>query len=84
MGSACSSYGERRDAYRVLVGKPEGKRQFGRLRLRWEDNIRINIQKVGWGAAWTGLIWLRTGVSGGCLWVTKLRVLSNSGNFLTV
>ena len=44
--------GERRGVYRVLVGKPEGKRPFGRPRRRWDDNIKIDIQKVGWGA-WT-------------------------------
>ena len=52
--------GHRRGAYRVLVGKPEGMRVFGRPRCRWEDNIKIDIQEVGCGA-WTGLIWLRTG-----------------------
>ena len=36
--------------YRVLVGKPEGKRPLGRQRRRWEDNIKMDIQKVGWGA----------------------------------
>jgi hypothetical protein len=42
---------------RVLVGKPEGKRPLGRLRRRWEDNIEMDLQEVGWGP-WTGLIWL--------------------------
>jgi len=50
--------GERRGAYRVLVGKPEGKRLLGRLRCRWADNIKMDLQEVGWGP-WTGLIWLR-------------------------
>ena len=48
--------GERRRAYK-LVGKPQGKRPLGRTRHRWEDNIKINLQKVGWGA-WTEFIWL--------------------------
>ena len=39
--------GERRGAYRVLVGKPEGKRPLGRPRRRWEDNIKIDLQEVG-------------------------------------
>jgi len=39
-----------RDVYRVLVGKPEGKRQLGRLRLRWEDNIKMDLQEVGCGS----------------------------------
>jgi hypothetical protein len=41
--------GERRGMYRVLVGKPEGKRQLGRPTCRWEDNIKMNLQEVGCG-----------------------------------
>ena len=41
--------GERRGVYRVLVGKPEGKRPLGRPKRRWEDNIKIDIQEVGCG-----------------------------------
>jgi len=41
--------GEDRGVHRVLVVKPEGKRPLGRTRLRWEDNIKINLQKVGGG-----------------------------------
>ena len=41
--------GERRGVYRVLVGKPEGKRPLGRPRCRWEDNIKLDLQKVGCG-----------------------------------
>jgi len=40
---------ERRGVYRVLVGEPEGKRPLGRPRCRWEDNIKIDLQEVGWG-----------------------------------
>jgi hypothetical protein len=48
--------GEGRDVYRVLVGKPEGKRSLGRPRRRWEDNIRMDLQEVGCvGMDWTGL-----------------------------
>jgi hypothetical protein len=43
MGGACSTYGERRGVYRVLEGKPEGKIPFGRPRLRWEDNIKMDL-----------------------------------------
>jgi len=39
--------GERRGVYRVLVGKPEGKRLLGILRRRWEDNIKMDFQEVG-------------------------------------
>jgi hypothetical protein len=41
--------GERRGAYRVLVGNPEGRRPLGRSRHRWEDNIRMDLREVGWG-----------------------------------
>jgi hypothetical protein len=41
--------GEKRNAYRILVGKPEGKRPLGRSRRRWEDNIRIEFREVRWG-----------------------------------
>jgi len=41
--------GDRRGAYRVLVGKPEGNKPHGRPRRRWEDNIKMNPQEVGWG-----------------------------------
>jgi hypothetical protein len=49
MGRTCGTYGRRRDAYRALVGKPEGKRPLERLRRRREDNIKDNIFEVGWG-----------------------------------
>jgi hypothetical protein len=48
--------GEERGTYRVLVGKPEGKRPLGRPRRKWEDNIRMDLQKVGCGNMyWIGL-----------------------------
>ena len=58
--------GERRGVYRILVEKPEGKRPLGRPMLRWEDNIKMDLQEVGCGV-WTGLIWLRIGTDGGSL-----------------
>jgi hypothetical protein len=45
------------------MGKPEGKRSFGRPKHRWEDTIKMDLQQVGWGA-WTGVIWLRIGTDG--------------------
>ena len=45
-----ASMGESRGGYRVLVGQPEGKRPLGRSRLRWEDNIKMGLQEVGWGS----------------------------------
>jgi hypothetical protein len=56
---------EGRGVYRILVGRPEGRRPLGRPRHRWED-IKMDLQKVGWGA-WTGLIWLRIETGGGLL-----------------
>jgi hypothetical protein len=49
MSGACSTYGEGRDVYRVLVVKPEENRRLGRPRRRWEDNIRMGFQEVGCG-----------------------------------
>jgi hypothetical protein len=43
MGGACSTMGEKRNAYRLLVGKPEGKRALGKLRCRWVDNIEMDL-----------------------------------------
>ena len=54
MGGAYSMYGVRRDVYRVLVGKPEGKRPLGRPRRRWEENIKTDLQEVGCG----GMDWI--------------------------
>jgi hypothetical protein len=65
---------EGRCAYRILVGRPERRRLLGRPRCRWEDNIKMDLQEVGWGGmdsfihsfihSWTGLIWLRIGTGG--------------------
>jgi hypothetical protein len=48
--------GEKRNAYRLLVGKPEGKRPLGRPRRRWVDNVRTGLGEVGWSDVdWIGL-----------------------------
>jgi hypothetical protein len=48
--------GETRNAYRILVGKPEGKRPLGRPRRRWMDNINIYLRELGWdGVDWIDL-----------------------------
>jgi hypothetical protein len=47
MGRACSSHGEKRNAWGVSVGKAEGKRPLGLLRIRWENNIEINVIDIG-------------------------------------
>jgi hypothetical protein len=46
--------GKKRNAYRLLVGKPEGKRQLGRPRCRWVDNIKMDLLVIGWG----GVDWI--------------------------
>ena len=54
MSGACSAYGG--GVYRVLVGKPEGKRPLGKPRRRWEDNIKMDLHEVGcWGMDWIEL-----------------------------
>jgi hypothetical protein len=56
MGGACSAYWEEEGAYRVLVGKPEGRRPLGRPRRRWEDNIKTDLREVACGCVdWIGL-----------------------------
>jgi len=54
MGRECNTYGRGRGAYRVLLGKQEGKRQLGRPRRRWEDNIKMNLQEV----EYVGIDWI--------------------------
>jgi hypothetical protein len=57
---------EKRGAYRILVGRQKRRRPLGRPRHRWDDNIKMDLQEVGWGA-WTGLSWLRIRTGGGLL-----------------
>jgi hypothetical protein len=55
----------KRNEYRILVGKPEGKSPLGRPRYRWVDNIKMDLRQDG--VVWTGLIWLRIRTRGGPL-----------------
>ena len=76
--------GERRVIYRVLVGKPEGKRPLGRPRLRWEDNIMMDLQEVGFG----GMDWIKLAQDRDRWWtlvnaVMNLWVPENVGNLFT-
>jgi hypothetical protein len=66
---------EKRNAYRLLVGKPEGKRPLGRPRRRWVDNIMIYLGEVGWGDVdWIGLAQDRIRWRALVDWVLNLRV----------
>jgi hypothetical protein len=58
--------GEERKVYKILVGKPEGKRPLGRPRRRCEDGIRMDRMEIG-GRMWSGFNWLRIGAGGGLL-----------------
>jgi hypothetical protein len=56
MGMACSTNGEKRTAYRILVGKPEGERPLGRPRRRLVDNIKMDLREIEWdGIDWIDL-----------------------------
>jgi hypothetical protein len=59
--------GEERKLYKVLVGKPEGKRPLGRPRSRLENGIRMDVREIGLGGLWIGFDWLRTVTGGGLL-----------------
>ena len=77
-------YGDRRGVYRVLVGKPERKRPLGRPRRRWEDNIKMDVQELGFGGMdWNELAQDRDRWRALVNDVMNLRVPQNAGNFLT-
>jgi hypothetical protein len=76
--------GEKRVAHSVLVGKPEGKGPFGRHRLRWEDNIKMDLQEVGGGGMdWIELAQERDRWRALVNAVMNFQVPLNAGNFLT-
>jgi hypothetical protein len=60
MGGVCSTNGGKRNAYRLLVVKPEGRRPLGRPRRIWVDNIRMDLVEVEWG----DVVWFRIGTGG--------------------
>jgi hypothetical protein len=57
---------EKRNAFRIIVGKPEGKRPLERQRRGWVDNIKMDLGEIGLGeGVLTGLVWFRIGTGGG-------------------
>jgi hypothetical protein len=76
--------GKRRGVYRVLVGKPEGKRPLGRPRHRWEDNIKVYLQEWDVGCVdWIDLAQDRDRWQALVNAAMNLLVAKNAGNFLT-
>jgi hypothetical protein len=75
--------GENRNAYRILVGKPEGKRPLGRPRRRWVDNIKMDLMKIGWdGVDWIDMAQDRDQWRALVNTVLNIRVPYNAGGFL--
>jgi len=75
MDGACSAWGvreARRGVYRVLVGKPEGKRPLGRPRRRWENNIKMDLKEVGCG----GTEWIDLDQDKDRLWALVSAVMN--------
>jgi hypothetical protein len=64
MGGACSTYGGVERRVQDFLGKPEGKLPLGRSTRRCKNNIKMDLQEVGYGV-WTGMSWLKIGTGGG-------------------
>jgi hypothetical protein len=85
MGGACSTNGEKRNVYRFLVGKPEGRRPLGKTRRRWVHNIRMDLLGLGWGDVdWIGLAQDRDRWGDLVNSILNLRVPKNAGKLSSV
>jgi hypothetical protein len=62
MGGHVARMEEKRNLYRILVGKPGGKRTLGRYRRRWKDTVKMSLGEIGWG----GMDWIHLAQSGTC------------------
>jgi hypothetical protein len=82
MDRVCSTNGAKRNAYRILVVKPEGKRLLGRPRRRWVDNIKIDLRGIGWDDC-IDLAQDRDQRRALVNTVMNLRVPQNAGKFLS-
>jgi hypothetical protein len=75
MGRECSTNGEKRNVYRILVGKPEGKRLLERPQCKWVNTIKIDLREIGWGSSdWINLAQDRDRWRDLVITVMKLRV----------
>jgi hypothetical protein len=75
---------EERNAYRILVGKPEGKRPLGRPRCRWANNIKMDLREIGWdGMDWINMAQDRDQWGALVNTVMNLRIPKNAGKFLS-
>jgi hypothetical protein len=84
MGRTCNTNGEKRNAYRILVGKPEGKRLLGKPRRRWVDNIKMDLGEIGWDDMdWIDLAQDRDQWRALVNTMMNLRVPDNVGKFLS-
>jgi hypothetical protein len=82
MGRACSTNGEKNNAHRILVGKPEGNTSLERQRLRWVNNIKMNLREIGWGGKdWIDLAQNRDQWRALVNAVMNLRVAQNAEKF---
>jgi hypothetical protein len=63
---------EKRGICRILVGRPEGRQPLGRPRHRWEDDIKIDLQEVGWG----GMDWIQLAQDKDCWWALVNMVMN--------
>jgi hypothetical protein len=82
IGRACNTTGEKRNAYRILVGKPEGKSPLGRPRRRRVYNIKLDLREIGWDSMdWIDLAQDRDQWRALVNTVMNLRVPQNSGKF---
>jgi hypothetical protein len=85
MGGTYSMHENMRNAYIILVLKPEGEKLFGRPGRRWENNIRMGLQNIGWeGVDWTYLAEDRDQWRALVYTIMNLRVSKGAGNFFTI
>jgi hypothetical protein len=84
MGRACSTHGEKRNAYRILVVNPKANKPVGRPRRRCEDNVRMDPREIGWGGVdWIDLLLKRDQWRTLVNTVMNLRVLQKVGKLLS-